>query len=490
MIVDVSKYQGKIDWDTVAPLVRDEFVIIKATGDLYNGVDPYFRINAEACIDRGVPFHVFHFTRAHSVNAAQEEARFFVETAHSYNPISYVLDLEGETLEDINVIEIAQAFMAELRALGVGRVGLYTGHSAYLERGLDAIDRDWLWIARHGKNTGDVPGEEYHPVPCDLWQYTSNGSVPGISGNTADVNKLWGEKPMDYFAGRDKSMAVIIGSARGDENGGAHGGQPGDQTGGEVSTQNWYKHSKGWRVFRAKNAEVAEKIAWDMQAACDNPHIGYDQYDRLTLYDVASHVGFNCANVDVDVETDCSALVRVCCAYAGIDLPNFNTETEPSILLKSGAFVELTGAKYTDSSDYLRRGDILVTRTKGHTVVVLTDGPKAYDTGLPTLRRGDKDAKDAPEDERYVYKMQKLLLTHGYSVGVDGADGDFGKDTERAVKSFQLHNGLTADGVCGPKTWAALLAVDKLYTVTIRGLTKLEADTVLAKWPTAEVTEE
>ena len=77
-------------------------------------------------------------------------------------------------------------------------------------------------------------------------------------------------------------MSVKIGSARIDENGKARGGKAGDQTGKELSTQSWYKHSKGWRVFRAKSAEVAEKIAQDMQWACDNKHIGYDQGQRLT----------------------------------------------------------------------------------------------------------------------------------------------------------------------------------------------------------------
>ena len=65
-------------------------------------------------------------------------------------------------------------------------------------------------------------------------------------------------------------MAVKVGSARIDENGRAHGGQAGDQTGKEVSTQNWYLHSKGWRVFRAKNLSVAEKIAQCMERACKN----------------------------------------------------------------------------------------------------------------------------------------------------------------------------------------------------------------------------
>lgn len=171
-------------------------------------------------------------------------------------------------------------------------------------------------------------------------------------------------------------MAVKIGSARIDENGNAKGGKAGDQTGKEVSTQSWYKHSKGWRVFRAKNSACAEKIAWDMQAACDNKNIGYDQGQRNTLYNVAKEFGFNCKEVNKKCETDCSALVRVCCAYAGIMLPNFRTTTEPSILLNSGYFIEMKGKQYTDSSDYLMRGDILCTKTQGHTVIVLTDGSK------------------------------------------------------------------------------------------------------------------
>ena len=171
-------------------------------------------------------------------------------------------------------------------------------------------------------------------------------------------------------------MSVIIGSARIDENGRAKRGKAGDQTGKEVSTQKWYKHTKVWRVFRAKDETIAEKIANDMQWACDNNNIGYDQGQRLTLYDVAKDVGFNCSEVTKKCETDCSALVRVCCAYAGVMLPNFRTPTEPKALLDSGYFVEMIGKKYSDSSDYLKRGDILVTSKQGHTVVVLTNGDK------------------------------------------------------------------------------------------------------------------
>lgn len=171
-------------------------------------------------------------------------------------------------------------------------------------------------------------------------------------------------------------MAVKIGSARIDENKHATGGKAGDQTGIEVSSQNWYKHSKGWRVFRAKNVSLGNLIADDMEYACLNPNIGYDQNQRGTLYTVAKPLLFNCKKVTKKCECDCSSLVRVCCAYAGIMLPNFRTSNEASVLLQSGYFYEMKGKQYTDTSDYLMRGDILVTKTQGHTVIVLNNGSK------------------------------------------------------------------------------------------------------------------
>ena len=481
MIIDVSKHQGKINWDALAPHV--DVAILKATGDLYEGVDPYFHANARACVERGIPIHGFCYSRAHSKDEARREARLLVETAGLYHPVSYVLDLEGEALADVCAVANAQAFMSELRALGARKIGLYTGHYAYLEHGLEEIDHDWLWIARYGKNTGEIPPAQYHPVPCDLWQYTSQASVPGITENTVDVSVIWGDKPMSYFTGEDDlTMTVMIGSARGDENGRAYGGQPGDQTGKEVSRQPWYKHPQGWRVFRAKDAEAREKIGACMDAACDNSHIGYDQNDRLTLYSVAEGVDFDCGKVEIDCETDCSALVRVCCAFAKIDLPNFNTQYEPEILARSGAFDELTGAAFTDYSDRLMRGDILVTRGKGHTAVVLNDGDK---TGK--IARGDVG------DE--VTALQKALVRLGYNLGSyganrDGVDGEFGAKTEAAVKAFQKANGLPQTGMADAATLALLYAPEKTYTVTIRGLQKAEMEAMKGRWPDAEVSEE
>ena len=253
-------------------------------------------------------------------------------------------------------------------------------------------------------------------------------------------------------------MAVKVGSARIDENGKAHGGQAGDQTGKEVSTQNWYLHSKGWRVFRAKNPSVAEKIAQCMERACKNSKIGYDQYQRNTLYKAAEKVGFDVSRVTTACETDCSALVRVCCAYAGITgLPEgFRTGNMPSNLNKTGAFTELTGSKYQSQSTYLGRGDILVTKTNGHTVVVLTNGSKYEGTIRPVeYALGDRVIKYGCEGQD-VKLMQEMLLKLGYDLGSWGIDGDFGDCTDLALRAFQKDARLGIDGECGPATLVAL----------------------------------
>lgn len=281
-------------------------------------------------------------------------------------------------------------------------------------------------------------------------------------------------------------MAVKVGSARSDERGKITGGQAGDQNKGrEVSTQNWYKHGKGWRVFRCIIPEARPLIAKYMQQACDNNNIGYDQYGRTSLRKLLSKFNYIIKNVTTKTETDCSALVGDCitCALRELGrndtIPNFNTSSEPKVLLNTGLFVELTGSKYTDKSDFLAAGDVLVTRKKGHTVIVLNDGPNV-EGGAPTVSApvvnttyslGDRILKNGMKGAD-VKELQQMLEQLGYELGE--IDGDFGSKTKNAVEAFQEDHNCKVDGEVGKETLTALKNVAKKpeasnNTITIMG---------------------
>lgn len=187
------------------------------------------------------------------------------------------------------------------------------------------------------------------------------------------------------------STTVYIGHAVGDEHGRARGGEAGNQSGKELRISPWYLNSKGWRVLRAIDPVVRMRLADDMRRACNNPNIGYDQSQRNTLWAAVSPYGFDCARVEKPVECDCSSLVRVCLAYAGIRVDNFNTESEAKRLLATGKFEEMKGDQYQKQSAYLLEGDVLVTCTKGHTCIVLNNGDKAEPQPVPPPTPTEKE---------------------------------------------------------------------------------------------------
>ena len=206
-------------------------------------------------------------------------------------------------------------------------------------------------------------------------------------------------------------MAVIIGSARHDEHGNCYsGGKSGDQTGQEVSTQKFYNHSKGWNVLRAKDNKVAEKLAEAMQIASDNKNIGYDQSER---YGVIKHG----INTKVKTECDCSSLVRACIIYAsGKDVGDFNTSNERSVILKSGLFDDMGTYKVGDT---LYNGDILVTRTKGHTAIVVSGAKKCKTKYYPKYTGNSNSIvealKSVGEDDVSKEHRAEIAKKNGFS---------------------------------------------------------------------------
>ena len=236
---------------------------------------------------------------------------------------------------------------------------------------------------------------------------------------------------------------TIIGSARIDERGKASGGKAGDQKQtttpdykGEVSMQNFYVSSKGWYILRAKNPSVASNIALAMTIACNNPNIGYNQAKRLDIIKAGTHA-------TQPTSCDCSSLVRQCVRESGIEVGNFTTANEASVLMATGQFEKLTYKQGTA----LFLGDILVTCVKGHTVVVTSGNTRTNTTQIaqPTVKLNSKGAN--------AKLLQHNLNQCGYTLEEDGI---FGKLSTQALKEWQAQNGLVADGIYGKKSEAKM----------------------------------
>lgn len=209
-------------------------------------------------------------------------------------------------------------------------------------------------------------------------------------------------------------MTVYVGSARIDERGAATNGKAGDQKQtstpdyvGEVSQQKFYVHTKGWNILRAKKDDVAQRLADSMIRACNNSNLGYDQNQRLGV--VTNGTGST-----IKTECDCSSLVRRCILEAlGVDPGNFTTGNEATVVMKTGAFDKIP----YKSGDKLYTGDILVTKTKGHTVIVTQGNPRVVETApTPAPKPATTTSKS------YYPRFDALSITDGLrSIGVNNS---------------------------------------------------------------------
>ncbi|WP_144504094.1 glycoside hydrolase family 25 protein [Bacillus mycoides] len=184
-IIDISKWNGNINWEVAAPQL--DFVIARVQ-DGSNYVDPLYKNYVQAMKARNIPFGNYAFCRFVSVEDARVEARDFWNRGDK-NATVWVADVEVKTMNDMRAG--TQAFIDELRRLGAKKVGLYVGHHMYAPFGMVNVKCDFVWIPRYG---GNKPA-----YPCDIWQYTESGNVPGIG--KCDINKLIGDKPLSWFVG-------------------------------------------------------------------------------------------------------------------------------------------------------------------------------------------------------------------------------------------------------------------------------------------------
>lgn len=182
--IDVSEWQGLINWQKV----KDsgiKFAIIRYADGLY--IDRYFFQNMAAAKKVGLHIGSYIFSRATNEAQAREEAQRLIKACEPYDcDMPLYIDMEADNLKHL-ANKIVKAFMSECKIRKV-KGGIYANlnwFNNYLDP--EPYRSDPLWLAQYN----DVITAR-DPSLFGMWQYSSSGSVPGISGNV-DLNYCYVE---------------------------------------------------------------------------------------------------------------------------------------------------------------------------------------------------------------------------------------------------------------------------------------------------------
>jgi lysozyme len=190
--IDVSRYQGRIDWASVRD-AGTQFAFIKATegGDY---VDPMFSQNWHGARRAGLPRGAYHFM--YWCRPAHEQAAWFKRNVPSDpEALPPVLDLEWNGHSQTCPFKASRAAALEAIKLMLDEMEAHTGKRPMIYTDI-TFHRDILQGEFHDyphwvRSTAAEPHERYANRRWTMWQYTTTGRVPGIQGDV-DRNAFYG----------------------------------------------------------------------------------------------------------------------------------------------------------------------------------------------------------------------------------------------------------------------------------------------------------
>ena len=191
-IIDVSVYQGVIDWDKVKPHIDGAILRCGYGMDQSDQDDKQFKRNADECTRLGIPFGVYIYSYATSIEKAKSEAAHVLRLIKGYK-LSYpvYLDLEENGTQS-GAVERANVFGDIIEAAGYW-CGVYASLS-WWNNHLKGLDRFTKWVAQWSSRC------TYAGSHLDMWQYSDKGTVPGIKGNV-DMNYCYRDFPAEITKG-------------------------------------------------------------------------------------------------------------------------------------------------------------------------------------------------------------------------------------------------------------------------------------------------
>ncbi|MBS5387634.1 MAG: hypothetical protein KHY31_09675, partial [Clostridiales bacterium] len=193
--IDVSEWQGTIDWKQVKNSGVDFAMLRILSGTMDNlTVDPTFYNNIRNATENGISVGVYRYGYAKNVSEARREANMVVNTLKSSGysisyPVAY--DVEDEAvqgkLSKAELTAIIKTFKSIIEENGY-KFMIYANKN-WLENKIDMsqFSQDDVWIAQYRDYTPNLGYQYNGPGNVTIWQYSSKGRVPGISGDV-DMN--------------------------------------------------------------------------------------------------------------------------------------------------------------------------------------------------------------------------------------------------------------------------------------------------------------
>lgn len=217
-VIDVSEWQGDIDW-AKAKADGVDGVIIRLGYGWGNNADKKAQRNISECKRLGIPFGIYWYSYADTPSIAKGEGadvvaklrQFGVNPSDLAYPVYY--DLEKWTWEghkpptDPNVYNnIVNNWYSALQSAGYKNLGVYS-YTSYLQGPLKHADiyAKTTWVAQYGARMGF----DSFPTNSRGWQYTSSGKVDGISGNV-DMNAFGNKAYVNGGSNNDLQAAIDV----------------------------------------------------------------------------------------------------------------------------------------------------------------------------------------------------------------------------------------------------------------------------------------
>ena len=199
-VIDVSEHQGTINWDAVKGHIDGAILRCGYGDNIASQDDKQWKRNADECTRLGIPFGVYIYSYATSDAQARSEAEHVLRLVSGYK-LSYpiYLDLEQAGTET-GAIQRANIFGDIIENAGHW-CGVYANTNWWTNY-LVGLERFVKWVAQY--NSACTYQGTY-----DIWQYTSGGSVPGISGNV-DMNHCYRDYPAEITGGDIKPTPPAV----------------------------------------------------------------------------------------------------------------------------------------------------------------------------------------------------------------------------------------------------------------------------------------